>query len=140
MVKRFCSVSKQDELTLSSRWYKQKEVLEAAHWRRIRLSMVKCSQIGVISMFVTDTLSMATTLDSTHNIIAGGMNPLYMSCFVAAYPLVVLERKRKHSLLSILSGNMLSNIQSKALDARYIRAVKDNPTNICLPKENTHTR
>lgn len=76
----------------------------------------------------------------THDIIGRGINPLYMSYFIATHPLIVLERKRKHRLLSILSGNMLSNIQLKALDARYIRAVKDNPTNICLPKENTHTR
>ena len=49
----------------------------------------------------------------THDIIGRGINLLYMSYFIATHPLIVLERKRKHSLLSILSGNMLSNIHLK---------------------------
>ena len=78
---------------------------DSVWWNVLRLVYFRCSLLI--------PLSMVTTLDSAHNVIAGGMNPLYMSCFVAANPLIVLERKIKHSLLSILSSNMLNNVQLK---------------------------
>ena len=89
MVKRFCSVSKQDKLILSSRQFKQIEITEATHWKRIRLSIVKCPQIGVLSIFVT--LSIVTTLD-LHTILSGAASIHCPSRLIVASPSIITKR------------------------------------------------
>lgn len=97
MVKRVCSVSKQDKLILSSRQFKQIEITEATHWRGIRLSMVKCHQIGVLSMFVTNTFHCDYPR-LTHDIIGSGINPLPVSRLIAVSPSIITKRTTQLAL------------------------------------------